>query len=837
MMSAKMDRPLPNQDAFSQVSSMHPHDEIIVDQLQLLLDEDEYNEIDKNPWIGPIPEQIGMGLEYNAENKEEHITKGEEKLREKRSEFLKSISHLIEASSATKNLTGITIHAARSLGDMAHKQPTVTKQVRNRSEILEKFQAKCSPVDLRNIAAACLEGKFSDNTRQFISVWGNTINDWASCKNGRNLDCPCCYLCRLPIVSKEVYGGQPEMEHVIACMLAFSNFPNMDILRYYYPFILRPNAGSIDKNGSVIGVSNWDKDYQTNTNDRIYTHTEGFGADDNASQSLRATPQERAALTGYSMYNYWQNFLQHTHHINVMKELYKAINCGIGDEAEVIERVKKLFKAFILGTNTSCISKNLDGAFERIFEYCFDIILVWLYEFAYSHRLCNQRKADLSLDVWASNVTLSNGDNDALTGDRPKTYIDTTDRFVIAERKHATGIDKAFKDNLENEKTFRRANNVNTRYKNAAESFKRVSIQYFDPTEVGTREVYSVFNTMNLARIFKFTDLSNLCGLSLKGSSTSGKSNAVVVNPDAEKKQQVDSLKKQIDDSNKAISGAAAKIHRINKDIDQYTKELKIYNDIQNNPKNDKGTDAYARRANTIKLYRDKIQAATFDIQSTQCNIDGMRGELGKKRDVYNDLISPKEIHTPTRTYNDNVTKYTSKVTAPTEAIAAMHAFTKDGDVSKLKLGEHKLPTTYNILYMETLIEQFNRNGYYKENSPLGFMEETVDVMKGEKRKHDTNEAEATLQAEAEAEALANELIAEEEKEEKEEEKGKSASKRRKGKGKGKGKRGGTRRKRIPNKSNRTRKGRRKRTQSNPKRTRRVRKSSRKKKTRRRVKK
>jgi hypothetical protein len=552
-------------------------------------------------------------------------------------------------------------------------QPTtVTEQGEKSESVINIAGASCTSQEHREIAATAKVGKLASNPRQFIDAWGSTINDWASCKNGQFPVCPCCYLCRLPIVSKELYGGQPEMEHVIPCLLAFSNFPNMDILRYYYPFILGPNVGSIDKNDIDITMDNWEIKYLQNTTDRVYSH--GFGSSDNL-QSLRATTAERNADGQKSMYSFWQEFLVTPAYNQIMKELYLAINCPNDgtDEAGCVTAVKNAFRAYITGTSFSPLYNNVDGAFNRIFEFAFAVILVWLYEHAYSHRICNQRKSDIPLYNSASTVALKHGINDPYTGNKPNHYADdTSDTHIKAERtqlhdKMHENVDEKFNENLVNVhtddegndqldghgKTFIRTNKVLARYNTAAELFKRVSIVGFDDDDKGTQQVKEVFNAMNVSRRFKFTNLSDICGISIEGASTNAASGAVSTGTgDIEALRQLkvsnqtDNLKKQIEKIQKAIRNNKAKIQRREKDLGEFTASLKTYTDVQEKS-SDKESIQYKRRANSIKSYTMDIQNVKIDIQDARSNITGMVDVLFDKQIELNNLMSPEKQTTP----------------------------------------------------------------------------------------------------------------------------------------------------------------------------------------------
>jgi hypothetical protein len=62
------------------------------------------------------------------------------------------------------------------------------------------------------------------NMDQMENVWGVNIVNWAKCDNKKiiqNINCPCCYLCGLPIT------GSAHMEHKIPSVSAYLNVPNI----------------------------------------------------------------------------------------------------------------------------------------------------------------------------------------------------------------------------------------------------------------------------------------------------------------------------------------------------------------------------------------------------------------------------------------------------------------------------------------------------------------------------------------------------------------------------------------------------------------------------------
>ena len=110
-------------------------------------------------------------------------------------------------------------------------------------------------------------------------------------------------------------------------------------------------------------------------------------------------------------------------YISINKDHYTVI------ESEQFQNVKDLFKKYIeqtIGTNTRQFNDN-------VFNYSWNVICLWLMEFAGSHKTCNQRKSQYNL------MTVP-GRTAAIS----RTYNSKTS--VIPERKRE--IDKNFTNNL-----------------------------------------------------------------------------------------------------------------------------------------------------------------------------------------------------------------------------------------------------------------------------------------------------------------------------------------------------------------------------------------------------
>ena len=370
---------------------------------------------------------------------------------------------------------------------------------------------------LRDIITTTKKSMLTDNPAQFVAVWGKKMNRWAKCEGGGSIGeagCPCCYLCGQRLLPLGGGGGQPEMEHVVPCPVAYKSFPNMDTLRYYYPFIL-------------LNIGNNKEEYNDNTLKRVY-HAKDFDSGI-PKQSLRATMVERS--NGLSMREYWDAFTPDN--VILLKELYNAINCGIGDDTDdgdntdELNKVKNAFKEFIKNngpTGNIDVTEIKDGAFNRIFEYCFSVISIWLYELAYSHRWCNQTKWDVSLHDTASITALIGGNQDPRT--KKSSRINTrwnqgaTRDPILNEIIERPNMKKYFKDRLTSNTdklpiTQERVMKVWKKYDEAATKFPRVSVCNFfdDEDKIKLDEIKDVMWLNNLSRILRFTEIGLLSDL------------------------------------------------------------------------------------------------------------------------------------------------------------------------------------------------------------------------------------------------------------------------------------------------------------------------------------
>ena len=191
---------------------------------------------------------------------------------------------------------------------------------------------------------------------QFKDIWGTWIfqyacgmaSEWGDDVYEEDYKI-CCYICKKPIVNaidknKVEHGANkrlrtcPEMEHVYPCIKAYSSAPMYLLLDYY-----KINGKQIHKE--------WKK----------YV-------------DVYEIPEER---------------------YDALRKLYYEINCEANFNTieinRLLELIKEDFKVEILegGRITKYDQKKFDWAFE--------VIKYWLFEFAYAHHLCNQEKSNLDI--------------------------------------------------------------------------------------------------------------------------------------------------------------------------------------------------------------------------------------------------------------------------------------------------------------------------------------------------------------------------------------------------------------------------------------------------------
>jgi hypothetical protein len=190
-------------------------------------------------------------------------------------------------------------------------------------------EANLNVSDLRN---SCVLGVKEE--QQMRDIWGRNVTDHAKSKDA------CCYLCKVKIDP----SAPPEMEHIIACTVAF-------IQNTHYRTLMK------------------------------YTFL----------------PEDS---TDNSVYIHWKDFVNSNSNTDLLKTLYTNINCKKDYNETIINtKFEDLFTEFKKQIK-KCYS--LHGKAERQFDERFTFftyfIKLWLLEFAYSHHTCNQAKLGLALN-------------------------------------------------------------------------------------------------------------------------------------------------------------------------------------------------------------------------------------------------------------------------------------------------------------------------------------------------------------------------------------------------------------------------------------------------------
>ena len=268
--------------------------------------------------------------------------------------------------------------------------------------------------DKRDNTAANLQSKSPPAEAQMKYVWGKGIVDWVKgpIKNNDIDRFNVCYLCGHKILEKRDTTSEedlktargpnawdyPEVEHKIPCTTAFMLFPNMDNLRWYYPYYTPPRSSS----------------------GRTQTH--------------RANLDHRDLPWTKSMYELWMDYTPSTNfsgnrvppsnetapssrYVHLYK-LYGAINgvSGVSGEKinDALNRVKNNFTAYIHSVSSDYTREMSIN--NTVVNYAWEVICLWLMELAGSHKACNQRKSQY-------NLMTSKGRSDA----KKRTYVGSDD--------------------------------------------------------------------------------------------------------------------------------------------------------------------------------------------------------------------------------------------------------------------------------------------------------------------------------------------------------------------------------------------------------------------------
>lgn len=215
-------------------------------------------------------------------------------------------------------------------------------------------------------------------------IWGSGIVDWVK-RNDLDDDDNVCYLCGKKMEQRNGDRGTddwdyPEVEHKIPCTTAFTLFPSMDNLRWYYPYYSVVNGET----------SRADEDYRRRTPSKDKSML-AWWLSFTPTTYKQDTVSRRNAKNGLEFNDKNQ---MSSNRFEYLRRLYISINKDRNTDINSPEynNVKNLFKRFIKEKYGSS-----DGFNETVFNYSWNVICLWLMEFAGSHKTCNQRKSQYNL--------------------------------------------------------------------------------------------------------------------------------------------------------------------------------------------------------------------------------------------------------------------------------------------------------------------------------------------------------------------------------------------------------------------------------------------------------
>jgi len=271
------------------------------------------------------------------------------------------------------------------------------KQTKGTAEMVISEEAAAQIAAKRDNTAANPQSKSPPAEAQMKYVWGKGIVDWVKgpIKNNDIDRFNVCYLCGHKILKernttsdgelKSIRGisdwDYPEVEHKIPCTTAFMLFPNMDNLRWYYPYYTPShNSRGISQThraNPAYRCLEWTKSMYELWMD--YTPSTNFSGD----RRDRTSVPNSTNITGSSRYFH-------------LYKLYGAINGVSGENInDALNRVKDNFTAYI----RSVSSPHTQGMRinNTVVDYAWGVICLWLMELAGSHKACNQRKSQYNL--------------------------------------------------------------------------------------------------------------------------------------------------------------------------------------------------------------------------------------------------------------------------------------------------------------------------------------------------------------------------------------------------------------------------------------------------------
>lgn len=219
-------------------------------------------------------------------------------------------------------------------------------------------------------------------------IWGSGIVEWVR-SNDPNEPDNVCYLCGKTMEqgNRSPHRGTddwdyPEVEHKIPCTTAFTIFPSMDNLRWYYPYYSVVNGET----------SRADEDYRRRTPSKDKSMLAWWLSFTPTTYKRNAESRGTAGMEQ----EFTAKNQMSSDRFEYLRALYISINRDHNNDINtpVYQNVKKLFRRFI---QEKYSTGGLILVNPTVFDYSWNVICLWLMEFAGSHKTCNQRKSQYNL--------------------------------------------------------------------------------------------------------------------------------------------------------------------------------------------------------------------------------------------------------------------------------------------------------------------------------------------------------------------------------------------------------------------------------------------------------
>lgn len=216
-------------------------------------------------------------------------------------------------------------------------------------------------------------------------IWGVGIVNWV--RSNDSDDDNVCYLCGETMEQGNTTRSTddwdyPEVEHKIPCTTAFTLFPSMDNLRWYYPYFRR------DHGETLRATPNY-REANVRGNDKsMLAWWVSFTPTSDSPGRFRDSAEKEKPFSNTESILSSDKF-------EYLRQLYISINRDLNTNINeaVYQNVKNLFKRFIQEKS----ERGKIGFNETVFNYSWNVICLWLMEFAGSHKTCNQRKSQYNL--------------------------------------------------------------------------------------------------------------------------------------------------------------------------------------------------------------------------------------------------------------------------------------------------------------------------------------------------------------------------------------------------------------------------------------------------------